>query len=1020
MEAISFVNALSLEERCEAIKNAIHDGLLEPRFCEDVWNQWRGRRTSLAKEQINDVTVIRNYSIEVVSMAMDTQSTSETIYALKSAVERAEWYLDIQSIVDKHDFTQRYELNYALVYAPFLTNYMNNVIGRVQNSSRFSERVLDSLVVGASTIFQNLCIRPIIMDLQTSANSEEKSDPEEKLKQYLSRFLDQAYLTDFYSKFPNLARRLSESKRNLTNFTVQIVENVETNFSECGFEPEEHIVKLDFGAGDTHRKGQTVARIETDKENVFYYKPHSLEVEQIYAEIVDLFNSNNTVETLNVAPSVSFADFSISREIAHNSCDSEEQVRKAYHRIGEIMGISYLLNFTDLHMENIIVSGEHPTIVDYETFLTNKLPSVFNSVPKASLDVIEQISGFVTSSIILPSKVYLDTKMQSVDLGAISGKEQIVKDTLVLKDANNANVRFERDTATMAGAKNLVLHNEEVVDYKQYLEDILAGFDNAVQVISGMKEEIKTILLSRKKISSRVLIRGTNMYARLLEFTLHPTCMIDRREVDKILENLYAMPGISSDIYKAEYQDMMNGDIPYFTADIDSLSLFTSENEEIIDVFRISAKQRVLDQIESVVNNPELLDAQRTLIRLKIQGENTSVLKNSLYSQIPDEVIYRNSEVVAKEIYNITDKVISQSVRNDVDNSVSWLTLDEEQDFNPVPSQGDIYSGLAGLGLLSHFLGRNDEGDNDGGENSNSSKYRQFADDILTTIVRPTLFMSHGISALVGPYSSVYFALKMFTQKSGSRTVRTFVNESMTGIRKIVENNEWDDVSWLTGVSSFLPLIIEFHNQTGDDRWLLTASTLADLLVRATESEQYEGYGLAHGLLGSATAIGRYGKAVDSDFHIDFSRNLFQRVIDVTNDELYTAKSICRGTSGLILAVSNAVKDGLLSLDKLEYCVDKTSFLDPTLMRNDCLCHGNCSQIDAAISAFNTTSNHEFLRFAQKVTSAMIDRKIETGRYSVEQFAGFPAVGLFKSNAGIAYTLLRLTHPHYPSISVLD
>ena len=40
-----------------------------------------------------------------------------------------------------------------------------------------------------------------------------------------------------------------------------------------------------------------------------------------------------------------------------------------YIRFGEILALSYILNATDLHMENLIAYGEYPVIIDLETFI---------------------------------------------------------------------------------------------------------------------------------------------------------------------------------------------------------------------------------------------------------------------------------------------------------------------------------------------------------------------------------------------------------------------------------------------------------------------------------------------------------------------------------------------------------------------------------------------------------------------------------------------------------------------------
>ena len=54
----------------------------------------------------------------------------------------------------------------------------------------------------------------------------------------------------------------------------------------------------------------------------------------------------------------------------HCLCETEYELQNFYIRFGEILALSYILNATDLHMENLIAYGEYPVIIDLETFYT--------------------------------------------------------------------------------------------------------------------------------------------------------------------------------------------------------------------------------------------------------------------------------------------------------------------------------------------------------------------------------------------------------------------------------------------------------------------------------------------------------------------------------------------------------------------------------------------------------------------------------------------------------------------------
>lgn len=1007
MLAVDSINALDLSERCEALQMAVENGIIGLEVDSDSWDQWHGRKSSLTQEQMNSLVSLKNYSTQVISNAMSKCPSKKVRDVLSEFTSKTDWFREINETLSLHGFEETNNVTYALVFAPFLSQYMDGVIKSVRDSSIISDEVIEPLLLGASSIFQNLTIRTLIMELHAFEVSDNEISSEEKLKIFLSRFTKKDNLVSFYSRYPNLARRLNDATRRHIMFTLEVISNLQDNAKKIGINDDELIINLDFGAGDTHKGGRTVVKVTTNEDITFYYKPQSIEVETVYNEIIELLNSETKIEKLSTAKVIVFDDFSVSFEVPHKSCTSQDQVNRAFIRFGELLGISYLMNFTDLHMENLVVSGEHPVIVDGETFLANRLPITHENVPQAALEILELVSGFVTSSIILPSKLYLDSSMKSVDLGALSGGEQRIDNALVLKDIDNANIRFERDATIMPGAQNLVSLNGQIADYKDYHDQISSGFDMAIDSVNSISSQITELLSDKRGVETRVLVRATSTYGRLLDFTLHPSCMADRRESDKILENLYAMPGVSDEIYMAEYNDMMNDDIPYFTTRIDSEDLYTSIDMRIEGVFPEKSREIVINKINDA--SFELNAAQKTLISAKIQTDNLNKVR------ITDEDEYKfihteKNVIPMSSITAIADTSIEQSLRVAADRSISWLSLDEERDNNPAPLQNDLYSGLSGVGLFYHYLSK-ETGD---------VEYQDIVGDIEATVTRSSLSAAPGLSAYVGHFSSTYFGMKMLNDGSTSRITKSFVRENMSAIRKIVEAENWQDYSWLTGASSFLPLLTEYYSMNGDERWLSTAHVLAETLDDAVRREKFDGAGIAHGLLGPAVALARYGEVADSEYHMEYSARLLLQITNRASKEFAGIRSFCRGSSGLVVALSDGVQRGTIPQNVLVDYIESSNFLESRLMRTDSLCHGNSGLIDAAISAYNATRNSDYLKFARNVAVNMLSRRAENDGYNVKRFIGFPPVGLFKSETGIAYTLLRLRNPHLPSVSLLS
>ncbi|USR79843.1 type 2 lanthipeptide synthetase LanM [Arcanobacterium pinnipediorum] len=1012
MDPLNFIGALDLNERCVAIQRAIEDDRLEPRFVELAWFQWIERKKSLTNDQMSSVMSMRKFSREIISMASDPNPDSEVKTVLAEAVEGSHWFKDIYLDMQNHNFDEAAEVGYALLYAPFISRLVESVTPYINASNIFTERILESFIINLASSLHRLCVRCVIHALQVHGVVDGSNDETgERLVDFLSTYAQRQNLETFYSEYPNLARCMSETTSRHIDFTLEMCRNLTDVSSQIGLSRTCRISNITIGEGDTHRGGRTVARVQTETDDVMYYKPHVLKSEKLFHQVVEHLNNYSDLLPLSLPKIWWFNGFSISREVSYLPCESHTQVQRAYRRFGELLGISYIFQFTDLHMENLVISGEHPIIVDAETFIANRLSFDTSGFSKASAEVLKQAARFVTSSILLPSKIYLDASLRSVDLGAISAGEQNVDGVLVLKDVDNVNVRFERSSGVVPAAKNQIRHGDSVTDYRKYTDEVLLGFTSALDCISHCADELVKIVQGFSDAESRVLIRATSSYARLLDFSLHPSCMQDRRESDKIFENLFAMPGISPEIYLAEYYDMSHGDVPYFTTPINSTDIIDSLGNRIDNAFEESAQRIVVHHLRTGVDALSV-NAQKTLIRAKIGSVDEATSADSLDSDFHGFSRSKNHEqslaMFKDTISKIADAGVRCSVQSNIDNSVSWLSLDEDHDFIPVPLQSDVYSGMAGVGLfylqLGDVLGRAD--------------YLQMAERIRDTLLLPLPSMSPGLSAFVGPTSSVPFALKLYALNQ-NRTNRKFMIDGMTSIRSVVESGKFDDFSWLTGVSSLLPLLIDCYEITGDDIWLGPTHALADQLAESITKISFNDAGVAHGQLGLALSLMRYGTEMDSPRHTDVAKSVL-KVVGEHPWGLEGIRSYCRGIAGFLHVVSDAVQSGVLDKEELILAADATGFFNYDLMRSDCLCHGNCGTIDAAISAYQASGEERFIEYAWDLARAMVDRANMAGAFAVETRPGFPNVGLFKSLTGIGYTLLRLTNAHIPSILVLS
>ena len=88
--------------------------------------------------------------------------------------------------------------------------------------------------------------------------------------------------------------------------------------------------------------------------------------------------------------------------IENKSCNIKEEIERYYFRLGIHLFLGYALGATDLHGENIVAHGEHPVIIDMETYpgyITKNSGS--STEEKAEIKIREKIMTSVLNTGIL-------------------------------------------------------------------------------------------------------------------------------------------------------------------------------------------------------------------------------------------------------------------------------------------------------------------------------------------------------------------------------------------------------------------------------------------------------------------------------------------------------------------------------------------------------------------------------------------------------------------------------------------
>src|SRR5690606_2222121 len=92
--------------------------------------------------------------------------------------------------------------------------------------------------------------------------------------------------------------------------------------------------------------------------------------------------------------------------VGHAACRDTADVDAFYERLGVQIALLYVLEATDMHLENVIACGPHPVLVDLEALFHPRVPAGHPAGPLASTIGWEAYQDSVMRIGLLPSRIF--------------------------------------------------------------------------------------------------------------------------------------------------------------------------------------------------------------------------------------------------------------------------------------------------------------------------------------------------------------------------------------------------------------------------------------------------------------------------------------------------------------------------------------------------------------------------------------------------------------------------------------
>jgi type 2 lantibiotic biosynthesis protein LanM len=892
--------------------------------------------------------------------------------------------------------------------------------------------------------------------------SDQVSPSSDCYRQFVSAMLDGG-LRRLLADYSVLGRLIATSLLDWIESTGELVARLEADESAlaalfCNGNSLGTVVYARSGLSDYHHRGKTVVELEFSTGLRVFYKPRSLAIDLAFFQLVRWINRSLDRAQLRVLAVLDRHSHGWVEAVATVPCHDHDELVEYYYRAGILLCLSYMLDGTDLHRENVIANGTQPVLIDLEMLLQQRIDDALESdsertpnyrAPECRFDVA-LATGLLPLWRTDPSGMSFDNS----GLGGATGDNvQSWKDAWV---SINTDEMWPIDCRVASRApKDRVEKNPAVIRFHDTLCD---GFGDAYKCVFEHRKELlrnEGILTLFRGCAQRVVCRATNVYARLIRSLLHPEFLRHESERSAHLECLGtsledASTGDKQDIViglvDAERRAIERTDVPYFYCRTDSLDLMTDDGEIIRNVFPESSYSRLVRRVRDLRRQD--LDVQLQLIKASFYCRQIE----RPYSEGADVISFEDRPSNAPPVSTLDFVAAAEKIAADLathailDRSGRYRWIGADFDHNslrlrPCLIDDSLYAGRVGLAIFLSAMYRI----------THNKQMRQLALNCLEVSGKASSRLARsGLGAAIGPTAYVYGLvccsrlLKDSSLLSDATGVAGLITE-----RSILRDRRFDVLSGSAGAILGLlalyrvrpdPDVLDIAIRCGEH--LLSARELLPGGANAWRIPEHPAplTGFAHGASGIAYALsqlalvtGDHGViqaikgAIDYEIaHFDSgTRNwsdLRRRGRDVTNDRSAMA-AWCHGAAGIGFARLGLV--GAIDLpglrEDLEAAIETTrKNFRPSL---DHLCCGTFGRIDLLLEAGLRLSRPELVYEARQMALMRLQSYDHSGCFNLyaksDEKTASPS--LFCGVSGIGYMCLRLAYPEeMPTILLLQ
>ncbi|WP_250007695.1 DUF4135 domain-containing protein [Actinoplanes sp. M2I2] len=385
-------------------------------------------------------------------------------------------------------------------------------------------------------------------------------------------------------RYPVLRERLETSVRQSLEPYAEVFAALAADraaLHEAGLTPDPSapVMALFGTGGDLHNDNRKVVGLRLADGTRLLYKPRDLLSDAFLRDLYAAVDPYLRFSLRDCLPrSVAGAGYGWQEYVEPRPMTGADQPARYFYRFGAICAVLGSIGASDLHDENLIAGGEHPTVIDTETVVRPDAGVDDDTLPHR---LINHLKLSIASTLLVPMLDPGSANDLNMSGVGVDGVQVSRMKRPVVRDGDNDDIAVHWEPVTYRHRDNLPRLGDGALAATAHFADIRAGYLDALAAIRD--DAAGKVLDAYPQMPVRCLIRSTRVYARYIDAATHPDYLRDHDDAERLLGLLRQYPPYLSEqaaawVGEQERDSLRAGNVPLFVARAGHAELATTRS----------------------------------------------------------------------------------------------------------------------------------------------------------------------------------------------------------------------------------------------------------------------------------------------------------------------------------------------------------------------------------------------------------------------------------------------------------